>query len=150
MTLQQAQRKAARLILAGKTTASIARHLHLSNRMIQTWKSDPQFTDMMASMEAILNEIAEYKMRTLRRKAVAILDRALESPNPKEYQWAINKILDLPIDMTNQPMNQPETLASMMLQEGTLESLDSSESRQALMSFLSKTRQGEAPAVQVH
>lgn len=113
MTTKQAQRKAAILFLQGKSVQFIARHIHMARSVVETWKSDVRFLDMLSEMETIQNERAEYQLRALKRQAVLVLTRALKSKNPKEYQWAVSKLFTLPLDLLTAPsLSRPGLLTS--------------------------------------
>jgi hypothetical protein len=150
MTTKQAQHKAALWFLQGKSVFFVAKQLHMNRSVVDTWKHDVKFLDMMWTLESVLNESSDYKLRELKRQAIVVLQRALKSRVPKEYQWAVSKLFSLPADAICSPslgrgLLSPETEDQ---QEFTPEGAPvpvpvetpGADNRKSLMEFLESTR----------
>jgi hypothetical protein len=142
VTTQQAQHKAATWFVQGKSLAFIAHKLSMSKSVVNKWKTEVRFLDMMGEIETIHNEISDYQLRALKRQAVLVLKKALTSPNPKEYQWAVSKLFSLPVDLLCSPTasrSQPLSPEDEDSPETDMPHVGAPD-RQSLMHFLDSTR----------
>jgi transposase-like protein len=96
MTVRDVKRIVAFAFVQGKSLRSIAKRFSLSPAVLKSWRQDPEFVHMMQAIEDLENELSDYHLRALKRQAVAILAKALNSKNPKDYQWAVSKLFTLP------------------------------------------------------
>ena len=158
MTTQQAQRKAAVWFVQGKSVTYVAKQLHMARSVIEQWKADVRFLDMMGQIEVIQNEMYDYKLRLLKRQAVDVLKKALESDNPRDYQWAVSKLFAIPVDLLCSPSasrslsfeSEEETedrlpTVHTQAQPVLVATAAQASDRQSLMKFLDSTRGLERP-----
>ncbi len=156
MTTKQAQHKAAIWFLQGKSVLYVSKQLHMDRSVVETWKGDVKFLDMMWTLESVMNESSDYKLRQLKRQAIVVLQRALRSRVPKEYQWAVSKLFSLPADAICSPglsrnLLSPETEDEAEFTpsgEAVVPETPGADNRRVLMEFLkATTTQDRAPSM---
>ena len=110
MEIKYRHRKAARLIILGKTNKAIAKELGVQNHVVTLWKHDQDFKNELARAEDSLLTKLDYRIRNLKQVAVQRLKKMLiRGMNFQQVSYAIDKIIELndAIDNRKRPISIP-------------------------------------------
>jgi hypothetical protein len=91
--LSDVQRQCIELLIAGKTKTAAAEAVGVARNTVSRWFQDPFFVAALNARRLDVQEANVERLRSLTERALAVLENALDDPNPKVRMQAAMQIL---------------------------------------------------------
>lgn len=95
MTLKPFHKRAARMLIAGHTPSEIAKALGLAVGSIYSWTQCDEFQEYLGNLENQIDQAFVKEVSSLRKKVVKKVKYAIKRRNPEEYQWGVERAIEL-------------------------------------------------------